>query len=84
MNIWLTEFMGLLADACARADNWKRLSLRSIERATDCGSTFDMAELLRVKALVLATMPQHGRDAAMNCLTEACHPAPARPPAVAP
>jgi predicted ATPase len=30
-----------------------------------------MAELLRVKAQVLAAMPQHGRDAAMNCLIEA-------------
>ena len=44
---------------------------RAIERATDCGSTFDMSELLRVKALALAAMPQHGRDAAMNYLTEA-------------
>ena len=30
-----------------------------------------MAELLRVKAQVLAAMPQYGRAAAMNCLTEA-------------
>jgi predicted ATPase len=30
-----------------------------------------MAELLRIKAQVLAAMPQHGRDSAMNCLTEA-------------
>lgn len=30
-----------------------------------------MAELLRIKARVLAAMPQFGRDAAMNCLTEA-------------
>ena len=44
---------------------------RAIGRATDCGSTFDMAELLRIKAQVLATLPQHGRDSAMKCLTEA-------------
>jgi predicted ATPase len=30
-----------------------------------------MSELLGVKALVLTAMPQHGRDAAMNYLTEA-------------
>jgi predicted ATPase len=30
-----------------------------------------MAELLRVKAQILAAMPQYGRDAAIDCLTEA-------------
>ena len=30
-----------------------------------------MAELLRIKARILAAMPQHGRESAMNCLTEA-------------
>jgi hypothetical protein len=30
-----------------------------------------MAEPLRIKAQVLAAMPQHGPDSAMNCLTEA-------------
>jgi len=30
-----------------------------------------MAELLRIKAEILATMPQYGRDLAMNYLTEA-------------
>ena len=44
---------------------------RAIERATDRGSTFDMAELLRVKAQILAAMPQYGRVSAVNCLTEA-------------
>jgi predicted ATPase len=27
--------------------------------------------LLRIKAQILAAMPQHGRDSAMSCLTEA-------------
>ncbi len=30
-----------------------------------------MAELLRIKAEILAAMPQYGRDPAMSCLTEA-------------
>jgi hypothetical protein len=30
-----------------------------------------MAELLRIKAQILAAMPQHGRDSALNCLAEA-------------
>jgi hypothetical protein len=30
-----------------------------------------MAELLRVKARILAPMPQYGWDAALNCLAEA-------------
>jgi hypothetical protein len=30
-----------------------------------------MADLLRIKARVLAAMPRHGRLAAINCLTEA-------------
>ena len=30
-----------------------------------------MAELLRVKAQILAAMPQYGRGSAINCLTEA-------------
>jgi predicted ATPase len=30
-----------------------------------------MAELLRIKAQILAAMPQHGREAAMDCLIEA-------------
>ena len=30
-----------------------------------------MAELLRIKAQILAAIPQYGRDSVMNCLTEA-------------
>jgi predicted ATPase len=30
-----------------------------------------MAELLRIKAQILAAIPQYGRDSAINCLTEA-------------
>jgi predicted ATPase len=44
---------------------------QAIGRATDCGSTFGVAELMRIKARILTAMPQHGPDSAVNCLTEA-------------
>ena len=74
LNILLTDFMGALADGQRKRGHLEDALLtvnQAIERATDCGSTFDMAELLRIKAQILAAMPQHGRDSAMNCLTEA-------------
>jgi predicted ATPase/DNA-binding winged helix-turn-helix (wHTH) protein len=74
LNIFVTEFMGVLADGFRRRGQIEEALLtidQAIGRATDRGSTFDMAELLRIKAQVLAAMSQHGRDSAMNCLTEA-------------
>jgi predicted ATPase/DNA-binding winged helix-turn-helix (wHTH) protein len=74
LNIFVTEFMGALADGLRKHGQVEEALFtinQAIGRATDCGSTFDMAELLRIKAQVLAAMPQHGRDSAMNCLTEA-------------
>jgi predicted ATPase/DNA-binding winged helix-turn-helix (wHTH) protein len=74
LNLWLPEFMGALAEGqrkAGQAEEALRTIDRAIARATDCGTTFCMAELLRIKARVLTTMPQHGRFAAMNCLTEA-------------
>ena len=74
LSIFVTEFMGALADGLRKHGQVEEALLtinQAIGRATDCGSTFDMAELLRIKAQVLASMPQHGRDSAMNCLTEA-------------
>ncbi len=74
LNIFVTEFMGALADGLRKHGQVEEALLtidRAIGRATDCGSTFDMAELLRVKAQILTAIPQYGRDSAMNCLTEA-------------
>jgi predicted ATPase/DNA-binding winged helix-turn-helix (wHTH) protein len=74
MNILLTEFMGPLAEGLCKRGQVEEAFLiinRAIERATDRGSTFDMTELLRIKAQILAAMPQHGKDSAMNCLREA-------------
>jgi predicted ATPase len=74
LNLLLTDFMGALAGGLRKRGQLEEAILtinQAIERATDCGPTYDMAELLRIKAEILAAMPQYGRDAAMNCLTEA-------------
>jgi predicted ATPase len=74
LNIFVTEFMGVLADGFRKLGQMEEALLtidQAIGRATACGSTYDMAELLRIKAQVLAAMSQHGRDSAMNCLAEA-------------
>src|SRR6201999_2897614 len=74
LNIFVTEFMGALADGLRMNGQVEEALLtinQAIGRATDFGSTYDMAELLRIKAQILAAMPQHDRDQAMNCLTEA-------------
>ena len=74
LNIFVAEFMGSLADGL-RAHGQVEEALitinQAIGRAADCGSAYDMAELLRVKAQILAAIPQYGRDSAINCLTEA-------------
>ena len=74
LNLLLTDLMGALAEGLRKSGQLEEALLtidQTIGRATDCGSTFDMAELLRIKARILAAMPLHGRDSAMNCLTEA-------------
>jgi predicted ATPase/DNA-binding winged helix-turn-helix (wHTH) protein len=74
LNLLLTDFMGALADGLRRRGQLEEAFLtinQAIGRATDRGSTYDMAELLRIRAGILAAMPQYGRDSAMNCLTEA-------------
>jgi hypothetical protein len=74
LNILLTDLMGALAEGLRKTGQVEEALLTvnsAIARATDCGTTFDMAELLRIKAQVLAAVPQYGRPAAMNCLMEA-------------
>jgi predicted ATPase len=73
MNVLLTLFMGALADGlrkCGQVEEALVTINQTIGLARDRGSTFDLAELLRIKAQILAAMPQHGRDLAMDCLTE--------------
>ncbi len=74
LNIFVTEFMGALAEGLRKHGQVDEAFLtinQAIGRATDCGSTYDTPELLRIKAEILAAMPQYGRDSAINCLTEA-------------
>jgi predicted ATPase len=73
-NNWPINFMGELASGLRKRGQLEEALLtinQAVERATDLGSTYDMAELLRIKAEILATMPQYGRGLAMNYLTEA-------------
>jgi predicted ATPase len=74
LNIFVTEFMGALADGLRKHGQVEEAVLtinQAIGRATDRGSTYEMAELLRIKAQILAAMPQYGRDSAISCLTDA-------------
>jgi predicted ATPase/DNA-binding winged helix-turn-helix (wHTH) protein len=74
LNLFLTVSMGALAEGLRKSGQLEEALLtidRAIGCSTDYGSTFDAAELLRVKAQILAVMPQHGRDSPMNFLTEA-------------
>jgi predicted ATPase/DNA-binding winged helix-turn-helix (wHTH) protein len=73
LSLWIMEFMGALAEGLRKRGKSEEALLtinQAIERATDCGSAFEMAELLRIKAQILAVMPRYGRDSAINCLTE--------------
>ena len=74
LNLLLTDFMGPLAEGLRKRGQLEEALLtinQAIARETERGSTYDTAELLRIKAQILAVMPQHGPDSAMNCLTEA-------------
>jgi predicted ATPase/DNA-binding winged helix-turn-helix (wHTH) protein len=73
LNIFVTDFMGALAEGLRKNGQVEEALVtidRAIERAGDSGSTFDMAELLRVKAQILAAMPQYGPGTAIDCLIE--------------
>jgi predicted ATPase len=73
-NIDLTVLTSALAEGLRKTGQFEEAFLTingAIARAKSCGATFDMAELLRIKAQILAVMPQHGREAAMDCLIEA-------------
>ena len=74
-NFWpLSLLMGALADGLCKSGQLDEALLiinQAMERSTDGGPTYDMAELLRIKARILADLPRYGRDLAMNCLTDA-------------
>jgi hypothetical protein len=73
-RILITTFMGALADGLRKTEQFEEALLTingAICRATACGVTFDMAELLRIKARILAAMPQPHRSSTIDCLTHA-------------
>jgi predicted ATPase/DNA-binding winged helix-turn-helix (wHTH) protein len=74
LNLLLATFMGALADGLRKRGLIGQALLtinQAISRSTDYGVAADVTELLRIKAQVLAAAPEHGRNAAINCLTEA-------------
>lgn len=73
-NVLLTVFTASLAEGLLRTGQLEEALLTingALNRATGFGSTFDRAELLRLKAEVLAKMPQGDRETASNLLKEA-------------
>ncbi|WMT76361.1 winged helix-turn-helix domain-containing protein [Bradyrhizobium sp. Ash2021] len=73
-NVLLTVFTASLAEGLLKAGQFEEALLTingAMSRPAGFGSTFDMAELLRLKAEVLAKMPQGDRDAAAKLLKEA-------------
>ena len=73
-NVLLTVFTASLAEGLLKTGQLEEALLTingAINRATSFGSTFDMAELLRLKAEALANMPQGDREAATDLLKQA-------------
>jgi predicted ATPase/DNA-binding winged helix-turn-helix (wHTH) protein len=74
LNNQLTPFAGALAEGLRMTGQVEEALLTvngAIARAAGCGSTFDMPELLRIKAEILAATPQYSRASVVNCLNEA-------------
>jgi predicted ATPase len=73
-NNQLTPFAGALAESLLMIGRVEEALLTvngAIARAAGCGSTFDMPELLRIKAEILAATPQHSWASVVDCLNEA-------------
>jgi predicted ATPase/DNA-binding winged helix-turn-helix (wHTH) protein len=73
-NVLVTGFTGVLAESLEKIGQVEEALLTingAIAGAKHCGATFDLAELLRIKASILAAIPQHGYAPAVDCLREA-------------
>jgi predicted ATPase len=71
-NLLITRFIGASAEGLCKTGQFEEALLTingAIARATNGGVEFNLSELLRIKAQILAA--QHDRESAMNCLTEA-------------
>jgi predicted ATPase len=74
LTYYLPLFAGTLADGLrmiGRPEEGLLTVDGAISRSRDCGSTFDLSELLRIKAQILAAVPRYGGASAIGCLTEA-------------
>ncbi|WGD50327.1 winged helix-turn-helix domain-containing protein [Bradyrhizobium sp. CB1650] len=72
-NILLTVFAGALTQGLLKAGKFDEALLTvdgAIGQATSLGATFHVAELLRLKAEVLAAAPQKDVAAALDCLRQ--------------
>jgi DNA-binding winged helix-turn-helix (wHTH) protein len=72
-NILLTVFAGALTQGLLKAGQFDEALVTvngAIGQATSLGATFHMAELLRLKAEVLAAAPQKDAAAALDCLRQ--------------
>ena len=72
-NILLTVFTAALAEGLKKTGRLEEALLTlngAISRATSYGTTFDIPDLLRLKAEVLMEMPQGDRTVAVNYLKE--------------
>ncbi|MHB8268068.1 ATP-binding protein [Bradyrhizobium sp.] len=74
MNHYLTLFAGVLADGLRMIGQVEEGLITvngAISRSRNSGSTYDLPELLRIKAQILAAMPRYGTAPAISCVTEA-------------
>jgi predicted ATPase/DNA-binding winged helix-turn-helix (wHTH) protein len=72
-NLFLTEFACALTEGLRKAGHFEEALLTingAISRATSSGATYDMPELLRLKAEVLAQVQHENRTAALECVEE--------------
>jgi predicted ATPase len=72
-NLFLTEFACALTEGLRKAGRFEEALLTIngvISRAISSGAIYDMPELLRLKAEVLAEMPHANRTAVLECIEE--------------
>jgi predicted ATPase/DNA-binding winged helix-turn-helix (wHTH) protein len=69
-NILATVFTSALAEGLQKAGQFDEALITingALARAASCGSTYDMAELLRIKGQILMALPQPDRTSAADC-----------------
>jgi predicted ATPase/DNA-binding winged helix-turn-helix (wHTH) protein len=72
-NILVTVFASALAEGLRKTGQFDEALItinRAAARAASFGTTFDMAEPLRIKGQILATMPRPDRTSAADCLKQ--------------